>query len=175
MVGAVPRESQWSGSVLAGPVTVQPPTYHEDDSDFTARFGFAHQAIGDLDAGIELGYIYFGSDRSGVDFSDLPRGRETRDSFDATLAARWHPNAAGMHPYLAVGTGAYAVQGYFPNLNSDPYSRRIKPGIFADVGVHGIVRPTLGLEVRWLTIYEVVGLKERNQNILNVLFSLTKE
>jgi hypothetical protein len=87
-----------------------------------------------------------------------------------------HPNTRSLHPYVTVGAGAHAVRGYFPYANPLKLSRQIKPGTYAGVGLHGVLLPALGAEVRWLTIYEDVGDEnDRNRDLLNILFTLTKE
>jgi hypothetical protein len=180
-VAATPRESPWSASILGGPVFVQNPQYRPgvDDGEATAKLGLARRVTGAWDVGVEPGYTKFGRYFSGIAFDDggiAESAGKVLDSFDLTLFARCHPNVLGIHPYVAAGAGAYAVHGFFPDVDPTRLTRQIKPGISIGAGLHGILRPALGLEIRWMTIYEGAGPSERpKKDVLNVLLSLTKE
>lgn len=179
-VKAAPRESPWSASIFGGPVVIYTPFESDFHDEFALRASASRRINGPWDAGIEAGFTRFG-------FYGDPFGGETGppyvdsdgeylDSIDLSLGARWHPNLRKFHPYGIVGAGAHAVHGYFPDANPLELSRQIKPGFYAGVGLHGIIRPAFGIEVRWLTIYDNAGTEEdRNRDLLNILFSLTKE
>ena len=178
-VEAAPLES-WSASILGGPLVIYTPFESRFDDEFALRASASRRITGPWDAGIEAGYTrfgfyydFFGGDM-GPPYVD-PDG-EYLDSIDLSIAARWHPNLRTFHPYVTAGAGAHAVHGYFPDANPLELSRQIKPGLHVGVGLHGIIRPALGVEVRWLTIYDNTGPEDnRNKDLLSILFSLTKE
>lgn len=175
-----PRESPWSASLLVGPVVRVPDDAIDNpaDGEFTTRIALSHKITGVWDAGLEAGYISFGHYyTSGVtDGVGPPRDGRTLNSIDLTLSSRWHTNVADLHPYLVAGGGAYAVYDYFPEANPFSLSRHVKPGIMVGAGVHGIIRPYMGFEFRWLTIHDGVGPgRERNKSVLNFMFGLTSE
>ena len=177
---AAPRESPWSTSILGGPVVLYTPYESDFDDEFALRVGTSRRITGPWDVGIEAGFARF--DFYGDPFGGeagppfVESGGEYLDSIDLSLSARLHPNLRSFHPYALVGAGAHAVHGYFPDANPLELSRQIKPGFHVGVGLHGIIRPAIGVEVRWLTIYDNAGLEDdRNRDLLNILFSLTRE
>ena len=179
-VEAAPRESPWSASIMGGPVTIYTPIDLDEDftDEFTVRAGVSREIIGPWDGVLEAGYTRFGFYYDSLDDRnpEIASDGEFHDSFDVSLGTRWHPNIRTFHPYVTVGAGAHAVHGYFPDANPLKLSRQVKPGVYAGVGLHGVLVPALGAEVRWLTIYENTGAEvDRNRDLLSILFSLTRE
>ena len=173
---ATARQSPWFVSLLGGPVTFR---YEEPpNEEFAARAEVSRNVIGALQAGFGLGYISFGhlSDPFGGDgwLSSEADGRAL-NSFDISLSARFHPRFATFHPYLSVGTGAYAIQDYFPSVDPTNVSRQLKPGISAGIGVHGVLIPALGFELRRISIFVGGPEYDRNKDFETFLITLTKE
>lgn len=171
---ATPRESPWSASILAGPVGEYPDG--DVDKAFAIRAGMSRRITGPWDAAIEAGYTRFGIFHYAFAGDDGSPGvvpdSDFLDSFDVSFGARWHPNIEAAHPYVSVGAGPHAENGYW---DSD-ISRQFKPGVYAGAGLHGVFVPTLGIEFRWLTIYDDSGPpNNRNKDLLSILLSLTRE
>lgn len=183
---AAPRGSPWSASILGGPATFSTPEDENFDNEFAVRASVSRRITGPWDAGVEAGYTRFGRyyDATGGDGGPpyIASGGEFADSYDLSVSARWHLNIRTIHPYLTIGAGAHSVLAYFPEAEPLEMARQIKPGIHAGMGLHGIVVPSLGVEVRWLTIYDGGGrtpwylyATDRDAGVLQVLFTLTKE
>jgi len=174
---AAPLESPWTASIAAGPVTVQSPSIGSgvDDGEFTARVAFGRKVSPAWEGGLEAGYLRFGRQEGGVGYMLPESAGKSLDSYDLTLFARFHPKVGG-HPYFVAGTGAYAVYGFFPKADPNRLSRQIKPAITFGAGLHGLLLPALGFELRWVTIYEGGGPgREPKRDVLSALFTLTKE